>query len=450
MFRHIDRSTTKEVRTVNATIASPLRRWGKVTAALAVVTATALVVGVGVTNAKTQATVTLKLIAQSNGQGNPQLQSVLDTFQKKNPDIKIEATYLPIGDTYANTLRTQLRGGNAPDVFYVTPGSGGLQAVLPLAKAGYVADLSGRPWAKTIPLAASAKPQFWIGRKLYAVPIDVVPVGVLYHPDILSSLGIKVPTTMSQFLAGCRTAKAKGKYFLNVAGASSQNAGLLATVVAGSYVLAKDPNWNAKRTANKVTFAGTPAWRTTLQRILDMKNAGCFPPGAEANDNIPATPGFVSGQVASWVLPSSITNLIKSFNKEAQYNFFALPGDKAADTRVFASPSDAFAVYSKTPNKAAAMKFVDFWASAAASGAYAKATGASSVANAGTGQHLAYELRGIAPLLKQKTKVHSLMQLEWSNPAVFDTLGKDVQGLLTGQKTVSAVLSDLDAAWSSK
>lgn len=428
---------------------SPLRRHRTRLVGLAAVVVTALVAGVAA-NAKGHATVTLKLIAQSNGQGNPQLQSVLDRFQQLNPNIKIDATYLPIGDTYANTLRTQLRGGNAPDVFYVTPGSGGLQAVLPLAKAGYVADLSTRPWARKLPLSNSARPLFWSKNKLYAVPIDVVPVGVLYHPDVLKDLGLNVPTTMAQFLNNCRAAKSKGKAFLNVAGASTQNAGLLATVIAGSYVLAKDPSWNAKRIANKVTFAGTPAWRTTLQRIVDMKNAGCFPAGAEANDNIPATPGFVSNQVVSWVLPSSIVNLIKSFNKQAQYNFFAMPGDTAGATQVYASPSDAFAVYSKTKHRAEANKFVDFWATPAASGAYAKATGATSITQAGTGKHLAYELRGIAPLLRQKDKVHTLMQLEWSNPAVFDTLGKDVQGLLTGQKTVSAVLTDLDTAWKTK
>jgi raffinose/stachyose/melibiose transport system substrate-binding protein len=431
---------------VNGKQSSPRRRRAMLASAIAAVAAVALVAGVGV-GAAPRATVTLRVLAQSNGQGNPQLQAIFDQFQKQNPSIKIEATYLPIGTTYANTLRTQLRSGNAPDVFYVTPGSGGLQSLLPFAKAGYVADLSTRPWAKKIPLATSAKPLYWWKNKLWAVPIDVVPVGALYHPDVLSDLGLRVPTTMGQLLSACRTAKSKGKFFLNVAGASAQNAGLLASVVAGSYVLAKDPNWNQKRLANKTTFAGTPAWRTTLQRIVDMKNAGCFPPGAEANDNVPATPGFVSGQVASWVLPSSITGLIKSFNPKAQYNFFAFPGDKAADTRVFSSPTDAFAVYSKTKNKAAALRLVDYWATPAAQGAYGKATGAASMYQAGTGRHLAFELRGIAPLLRQKDKVHTLMQVEWSNPAVFETLGKDVQGLLTGQKTVAATLADLDAAW---
>ena len=427
-------------------LSSPTRRWTMMAMALAAVAAVALVAGAGV-GAKPQATVTLRVLAQSNGQGNPQLQAIFDKFQQLNPSIKIEATYLPIGESYANTLRTQLRGGNAPDVFYVTPGSGGLQSLLPFAKAGYVADLSKRSWASKIPLATSAKPLYWWNKKLWAVPIDVVPVGVLYHPDVLSGLGLKVPTTMGQLLNACRTAKSKGKSFLNVAGASAQNAGLLASVVAGSYVLAKDPDWNAKRLAKKVTFAGTPQWRTALQRIVDMKSAGCFPPGAESFDNVPATPGFVSGQVVGWTLPSSITGLIKSFNKSAQYNFFPMPGDTAANTRVFSSPPDAFAVYSKSKVKDAAMRLVDYWATPVAQGAYGKATGAASMYQAGTGKHLAYELRGLAPILRQKDKVHTLMQVEWSNPAVFDTLGKDVQGLLTGQKTVAATLADLDAAW---
>ncbi|MGZ4315851.1 MAG: ABC transporter substrate-binding protein, partial [Gaiellaceae bacterium] len=283
---------TKEVVHVDSNMPSTRGRWTMLGVAAAAVAALALVTGVTVAGARSNASVTLKLLAQSNGEGNPQLQQVLDAFQAKKPDIKIDATFLPIGETYANTLRTQLQAGNGPDVFYASPGSGGLQALLPLAKAGYVADLSKRPWATKIPLATSAKPLYWSGGKLYGVPIDVVPVGVMYNPDVLSSLGLKVPTTMKQLLNACKVAKSKGKTFLNIAGASAQNTSLFAAVIAGSYVLAKDPQWDVKRNANKVTFAGTPAWATTLQRIVDMKNAGCFPAGAEANDNIPATPGF--------------------------------------------------------------------------------------------------------------------------------------------------------------
>jgi raffinose/stachyose/melibiose transport system substrate-binding protein len=431
---------------MEAVTRSPRRRPTIYGLALAAVAVVALATGASIASARSQET-TIKVLAQSNGQGNPQLQAIFDRFQQLNPDIKIDATYLPIGTTYANTLRTQLQGGNGPDVFYVTAGSGGLQSVLPLAKAGYVADLARRPWVKTLPLAPANRPFFWRRGKLTALPFAVVPVGVMYHPDVLSDLGIQVPKTTSQFLAACRTAKAKGKYFLNLAGASAQNASLFATVLATSHVLAKDPGWNLKRITGKTTFAGTPEWRRTLQRIVDMKDAGCFPPGAEANDNIPATPGFVTGQVVSWTLPSSIIGLLKSFNKEAKYNFFAMPGETAADTRVNASPTDAFAVWSKTTNKAAAFKLIDFMATPAATGRYAALTGAVSPYQAATGKHIIYELRGLGGFLKVNSKVFPLMNLSWPNPAVVETLGKDVQGLLTGQKTVAQTLADLDAAW---
>jgi raffinose/stachyose/melibiose transport system substrate-binding protein len=418
----------------------------KLAAALAIVAATALTAGVGVTHAKTQATVTLKLLAQSNGQGNPQINAIIANFEKAYPDIKVDATYLPLGTPYANALRTQLQSGNGPDVFYVSPGSGGLQSVMPLAKAGYVADLSARKWAKRIPV--NAHDLYWTGKKLWAVPIDVVPIGVMYHTELLSQLGIKVPTTMGQLLAACRTLAGKGKSFLNVAGASTQNAGLLAAVVAGSYVLAKDPNWNAKRSSNRTTFAGTPEWRAALQRIVDMKNANCFPAGAQANDNIPATPGFVSGQVFSWVLPSSIIQLLKGFNPNTTYNFFPMPGETAANTRMYASPTDAFAMYSKTKQRDAALKFIDFWARDGQSRLYAKLSGAISLHQAATGEKITPELKGLVPLLKQKNRVFPIINLDWKNPEVLETLGKGVQGILTGQKTPTQILQEMDAAWS--
>ena len=423
-------------------------RRGMLVVALAVTMVAALAVGVSVTSASTKATtVTIKVLAQSNGQGNPQLQAIFDRFMQLNPSIKVDATYLPIGTTYANTLRTQLAGGNAPDVFYVTAGSGGLQSVLPLAKAGYVTDLAKRPWVKTLPLAPANRPFFWRQGRLTALPFAVVPVGVMYHTNVLADLGIQVPRTMSQLLAACRTARSKGKHFLNLAGANAQNAGLFATVIATGHVLAKDPGWNVKRITGKTTFAGTATWRQSLQRIVDMKNAECFPPGAAANDNIPATPGFVSGQVVGWTLPSSIVGLLKGFNKQATYNFFAMPGETAADTRVNASPTDAFAVWSKSSNKPAAFRLIDFMATPAATGRYAALTGAVSPYQAATGKRILFELRGLSGFLAVNAKVFPLMNLSWPNPAVFETLGKDVQGLLTGQKTVAQTLSDLDAAW---
>ena len=68
---------------------------------------------------------------------------------------------------------------------------------------------------------------------------------------------------------------------------------------------------------------------------------------------------------------------------------------------------------------------------------------------AATGKHILYELRGLTGVLKVNSRVFPLMNLNWPNPEIVDVLGKDVQGLLTGQKTVTQTLADLDAAWGS-
>jgi raffinose/stachyose/melibiose transport system substrate-binding protein len=412
------------------------------TAALAM-----LAVGAEGTQAKPQQQVTLRLMAQSTGQGgNQQFQAVIDNFEKAYPNIDIEAEYLPIGTTYANALRTRLRSGNAPDVFYVTSGSGGLASVLPLASAGFVANLADRPWAKRVPV--NSRPLYTIGRRLYAVPIQVVPVGVMYQPNVYSQIGVRVPQTMAQFLAACRTATSRGKAgLLNVAGASVQNAALLAVTMAANYVQGQDSNWNAKRARGQVTFAGSGGWRRTLQRILDMKEAGCFPRGVEAMDNVPATGGFVSGNVPSWVLPTSIIGLMKGINRNIQLNMYPFPGETAAQTRINASATDALAMYSRTRNRQAAQRFVDFWARDGQSRFYASLTGGISLHQADTGAKLRPELSGISPLLKTKTKVFPAINLDWKNPEVFNILGQGVQGLLTGQRTPDQILRAMDAAW---
>ena len=274
--------------------------------ALVVTTAVALVAS-AVTGASTHATVTLKFVAQSNGQGNPQLQAILDRFQQLNPDIKVDATYLPIGTTYANTLRTQLQGGNGPDVFYVTAGSGGLQSVLPLAKAGYVADLSKRPWVEDDPARARERPLFWRQGRLTALPFDVVPVGVMYHTDVLAEprdrgaeddepVPRRVPDGEGEGQVLPEPRRRVGAERLALRDRRRRRATCSRRIPAGT---------SSASPARRRSRA-RPRGASTLQRIVDMKNAGCFPPGAEANDNIPATPGFVSGQVVGWTLPSSI------------------------------------------------------------------------------------------------------------------------------------------------
>ena len=93
---------------------------GMLAVALALTTVVAVAVGVSVTTASTKATTTI-FLAQSNGQGNPQLQAILDEFMQQ-PRHRSRRPTCRSG-RYANTLRAQLQSGNAPDV-YTTAGTG--------------------------------------------------------------------------------------------------------------------------------------------------------------------------------------------------------------------------------------------------------------------------------------------------------------------------------------
>lgn len=396
--------------------------------------------------AATDAPVTLRLIAQSTGEGNPPFEAVIAAFQEAHPNITIDAEFFPIGTAYPEVLRTQLQSGNAPDLFYVSPGAGGLVSVLPLAEAGYTADLSSRAWAGDF-VPENARDLFFLDGQLTAVPLNIVPISVVYNVAALEQLGAQPPTTMDEFYALCKTAQDNGKALLSVAGANPQNAGLLASALAANHVVAADPDWNTKRAAGEVTFAESEGWQKTLQTILDMQAAGCFIPGAEGADIPQAAPPVAAGDAVGFVIPTGAIGALKGINPDVRLGTFTLPAESADATVIYATASDGIAIYKNSPNLEAAMLFADFFAESEGSNIYASKTGAVSMQAAATGEGLLPELAGIAPLLQDDTRNYPLVQLEWKNPEVFAALGSGVQGLLTGQQTIEDVLTAMDAAW---
>lgn len=393
--------------------------------------------------------VTLRLIAQSTGEGNPPMTALIDAFEKKYPNIKVNAQYFPIGTAYPQVLRTQLQSGNGPDLFYVTAGSGGQVSVLPFADAGYVAELTRRPWAGAA-VGDNYRSLYWKNNQLYAVPLSMTPVAAVYNKDLVRELGITLPQNMNQLLQTCRTVRAKGKSLLALAGANPQNAGLLAATLAVNNVLTSDPQWNTKRTQGRVTFAGTAAWKRSLQSILDMKAAGCFIPGVEGADLPQAAPAMAGGQAVMFVIPTGSLSALKGINPNLNLGAIAVPGPTAALASIPVSPSDALAVNKKSRNLNAALTFADFVATGGGDDLYAKLTGNITAQQAATGKNLPPELGNLSAVLSNKSRVFPLIQLGWSNPKVYTTLGEGVQGLLTGQSTVDQVLARLDAAWNSR
>jgi multiple sugar transport system substrate-binding protein len=126
----------------------------------------------------------------------PKIQTEVNLFEKKYPKVKVKVVNLGQGDTYYTKLESAITAkSGAPDVAQVE------YTHIPSFELGQnLVDLA--PYG-----ASSIKSQFspsaWSlvssGSKVYGIPQDSGPLGLLYREDILKKDGVAAPQTWSQF-----------------------------------------------------------------------------------------------------------------------------------------------------------------------------------------------------------------------------------------------------------
>jgi raffinose/stachyose/melibiose transport system substrate-binding protein len=415
----------------------------------AAVVAAGLLVGCGGSSgdgsqAATNGKVTLKLaISQSGGTGENPIMPIVRAFQQANPNIKINVSQAPI-DQYPQILRTQLRSGTGPDLFYGSTGTGAPDSILPLAKAGLVADVSDRSWAGSLP--DNVKPLVQQDGKTFMLPLEYSGNGVIYNVDNFKKYGIEIPQTFTDLVGDCKTITAKGGVPIALAGGVPQNPSMVAMLLSNSFVYSKLPDWNQQRAEGKTSFAKTPEWKTTVERWKQLADAGCFQKGAEAAGFPQLTQLVGSGKASMVGAPIASIKTVTDSGAKAEYSAFAMPGDTADETRLTASPNYAMGIDSKSKNIEAAKKFLDFFAQPAQAEAWAAGRGDVSLQQAADGQ--VPETFANVKSFMEGDKSLPFPPLTW-NPGVQETMGKNLTGLLTGQVNVDQVLAAMDQAWDS-
>ena len=132
------------------------------------------------------------------------VEKAIASFEAKNPGIKIKATWYEKTALYA-ALKTALRAGTAPDVFYAEPDQ------VEYMDNGFLLDLSDLKWAAVEPWAKDA----WTYKgKPYGLPLEAWTVELYFNTQMLADLGVKLPDSQQlepdAFLAMVKAAKAKG------------------------------------------------------------------------------------------------------------------------------------------------------------------------------------------------------------------------------------------------
>ena len=348
-------------------------------------------------------------------------------------------------ESYAQAIATRLQGGSAPDVFMAESGSGQTDSIQNFAKAGLLLPVTD-PAVKA-ELTPATLSQFEYNGQIYAVSIGSAVNGIVYNDQLAQSAGVTLTanSTFSDVLQACATVKAKGKSLFGLAGSVPANTGILALEIATSAVYGADPNWDAERTAGKVTFAGTAGWTTTLNSIVQLNKAGCFQAGADSAGFDALTNGSSSGKLFGFFAPSGAAHDI-SVASGGHVNLVALPFP-APSGQTYASVSSDVSVAGSahTASPKLVASFLAYLASPAGQKILSAGSGYFPVGTTDVSA-LSAPYKPMESMITSR-QYRNFPTIDWPNGKVYADLGSGVQGLLTGQTTVSQVLQQMDSDW---
>jgi len=145
----------------------------------------------------------------------PGIETVVDMWNKKNPDIQVKVQTGPNGNggTYKNFFN-QLSAGNAPDLgqieYDALPNFRVQDGLTNLASCGIVTDAKDEfidwTWNQVT---------FGEDDAVYAVPQDTGPMAMYYRADLFEAAGIPVPTTWDEYAAAAAKIREQGGYITN-------------------------------------------------------------------------------------------------------------------------------------------------------------------------------------------------------------------------------------------
>lgn len=367
-----------------------------------------------------------------------------EKYMEANPNVKITFNPQP-NDSYDQTLRTQLQAGNASDVVVTSPGSGTGRSILPLVQAGFLEPLDDAA-KELVPEGSEAL--FGTDGKVYGQAPEITVVGLVANETAAKAAGMsEFPSDFSSLEEQCKTLESSGKSFFAVAGSAAPNTGLMAMSLAASRVYAEDPKWNEKRAAKETTFADSDGWKSSLEAVISLNEAGCFQKGAAGAGFDAITKGLASGTSISGFIPGPSWKQLKTAAADSDFNVRALPAEQASDKGfVYASANYAFSINAASKNKDAAKAFLDWAAEPEQTKAFAEIDGALPVTGLDSYDFDGGAYKNVGDLIKDG-KYGPLPNSQWPNSAVYDALATGVQGLITGQKNPDQVLQAMDAAW---
>jgi ABC-type glycerol-3-phosphate transport system substrate-binding protein len=280
-------------------------------------------------------------------------QAIMDAFMQKYPDISVELTPMP--GAVEEFLQPRAASKTLPDFMSINAGTFGAQ----LADEGLLVDLKATDAAKgTID---GLKPVFTSAKgKLFGIAGGLSTTTMIYYnKKLFAQAGItKMPQNWDEFLALCETLKkAKITPLIVGIGGDGNVSNMIWSNAFATDIIAKDPKALAKIAAGTFNF-NTKEYANVYARAKLLYDKGYLIQGAVSLLYPQDGDAFLQGQAAMmWSGSWRAGGLMKS---DFGTDFFPAPlNAKGTPITPILATETGFGV-AEGPNKAAALKLVDF------------------------------------------------------------------------------------------
>jgi raffinose/stachyose/melibiose transport system substrate-binding protein len=282
------------------------------------------------------------------------MDAIIASFEQKNTLIKIKRSSMK-ADDQRKLIKPALVSKEGPDLFAYDAGPGYLGV---LAKANLLLDLTAQSeslgWKTRFPKWIQERNTF--NSKVYGVGTQVEMLGVYYNKKIFKELGVTVPKTYDEFLAICKTAKAKGMVPISLDDRDQWPAfhieSMFYTAVAGKTEI--------EAVLNGTKSFDQPIFIEALDTFKKLITDGYTTKSPLAISYDDGNKEFYSGKAAmrmtgTWMVSGMVENL------KDDVGFFLLPSVKSElPLMAPGGIGGTFAVSADSKNPDAAVKFLDY------------------------------------------------------------------------------------------
>ncbi|WP_421952917.1 ABC transporter substrate-binding protein [Pelagibacterium sp.] len=332
----------------------------------------AIVLGLGIAAAPAQDVVELSLLIDNSADTVAFMENLVARFEEQNPNIDIEIETRPGGGEGDNIVKTRLATGQMNDIFLYNSGS----LVQALAPGQTMVPLTGQPFLDRV--LDSFEAAVTVDGEVYGVPTQTaMGGGILYNRSIYEELGLEIPQTWEEFMANNATIAEAGYVPVIQTYRDTWTSQLF--VLADFYnVLAEEPDWADRYTANQVKYADSPIALKGFQHLAEVHEAGYLNEDFGAATYDDGLRMLVNGEGAHYPMLTFAIAAIEATYPDGveDVGFFAQPGESADSNGLTTWMPAGLYIPQSTDHQEQALAFLDFVASVEGCDAITEAVGA--------------------------------------------------------------------------